>query len=385
MTDYSRIFHIGRQAVKLSEELKKWPIRNNIIYLAPANHVTETIFDEFKKLKPKDIKFIDNFKAGSNIIKPSEMDSSGIIFLYSPSYHKEISRNLPKDKLYVLYHKRKKGYNAILYNNLNILKINLIDNISRVLMTIPYKLRFLALSKLNIALTSNEKRLKKLQNIHQGKRAFIIGNGPSLKIDDLNKLKNEITFASNKIYLAYEDTTWRPTYYSVEDSFCMDEFYTEVKNMKTSTKLLPLKHLREHNYINDAIYYPLVPSINVDDKCSNKLTDHIYAGGSVTFSMMQLAISMGIKNIYLIGMDFNYIIPKSQSNSTTLFHDNENNHFHKNYRKKGDKWGMPNYQAQEVAYKSAKKFSEKNGIKIFNASRKTKLDVFEKINFESLF
>ena len=55
----------------------------------------------------------------------------------------------------------------------------------------------------------NDQRLTNLQNIHKGKRAFILGNGPSLSIADLNKLKNEITFASNKIYLAFEKTDIR--------------------------------------------------------------------------------------------------------------------------------------------------------------------------------
>ena len=41
---------------------------------------------------------------------------------------------------------------------------------------------------------------------YEGKRCFIIGNGPSLKLEDLNRLKNEITIASNKIYLIFNKT-----------------------------------------------------------------------------------------------------------------------------------------------------------------------------------
>ena len=46
-------------------------------------------------------------------------------------------------------------------------------------------------------------RLQAFKDIHKGKRAFIIGNGPSLKQTDLTKLKNEFTFGLNRIYLCF--------------------------------------------------------------------------------------------------------------------------------------------------------------------------------------
>ena len=48
------------------------------------------------------------------------------------------------------------------------------------------------------------RRLAELKDIHKGRRAFIIGNGPSLKQTDLSKLKNEITFGMNRIYLLFD-------------------------------------------------------------------------------------------------------------------------------------------------------------------------------------
>ena len=46
-------------------------------------------------------------------------------------------------------------------------------------------------------------RLAELKDKYQGQRAFIIGNGPSLKITDLSKLKEEFTFGLNRIYLMF--------------------------------------------------------------------------------------------------------------------------------------------------------------------------------------
>ena len=59
---------------------------------------------------------------------------------------------------------------------------------------------------------SNSRRLKALEDIHRGRRAFIVANGPSLRTEDLDRLKSEVTFASNKIHLAYDETDWRPIY-----------------------------------------------------------------------------------------------------------------------------------------------------------------------------
>lgn len=56
-------------------------------------------------------------------------------------------------------------------------------------------------------------QLKKFKNIHKGQRCFIIGTGPSLTVEDLELLKDEICFGSNRIFEIYPRTSWRPTYY----------------------------------------------------------------------------------------------------------------------------------------------------------------------------
>ncbi len=64
----------------------------------------------------------------------------------------------------------------------------------------------------------NDQRLLSLLDIHRGERCFVVGNGPSLKVDDLDKLVGEITFASHRIFLDFEQTQWWPTYYAMCDA-----------------------------------------------------------------------------------------------------------------------------------------------------------------------
>ena len=61
-------------------------------------------------------------------------------------------------------------------------------------------------------------RLQQFKNIHENDRCFIVCTGPSLKISDLEFLKNEYTFGVNHIFNAYDSTTWRPTYYVMCDA-----------------------------------------------------------------------------------------------------------------------------------------------------------------------
>ena len=62
------------------------------------------------------------------------------------------------------------------------------------------------------------RRLAELKDIHKGKRGFIIGNGPSLKQTDLSRLKDEITFGLNRIYMMFPQLGFGTTYFvSVND------------------------------------------------------------------------------------------------------------------------------------------------------------------------
>jgi len=94
---------------------------------------------------------------------------------------------------------------------------------------------------------------------------------------------------------------------------------------------------------------------------------------------------MGISKIYLLGVDFSFDIPKNPSNGDILRCEGEKNHFHPDYRKRGETWTIPRLDLQYKSFSCAKSFSDTHQIKIYNASRKTKLDIFPYIQFEKIF
>ena len=72
------------------------------------------------------------------------------------------------------------------------------------------------------------RRLAELKDIHKGKRAFIIGNGPSLKQTDLAKLKNEFTFGMNRIYLLFPELGFHTTYFCATNDLVIEQFHKDI-------------------------------------------------------------------------------------------------------------------------------------------------------------
>jgi hypothetical protein len=61
------------------------------------------------------------------------------------------------------------------------------------------------------------------------------------------------------------------------------------------------------------------------------------------------------------------------------------NHFHPDYFGSGYRYHDPKVERMEKAYLVAREFASKNGMKIFNATRGGRLEVFPRVEFERLF
>ena len=83
-------------------------------------------------------------------------------------------------------------------------------------------------------------QLKKFKNIHKGERCFIIGTGPSLTTGDLELLKDEICFGSNRIFEIYPRTSWRPTYYMNQDFKLIEKFHDEINALDVKAIFMPI-------------------------------------------------------------------------------------------------------------------------------------------------
>jgi len=222
---------------------------------------------------------------------------------------------------------------------------------------------------------------RNLKNIHYGKRGFVICNGPSLKIEDLNKLRNEITIASNKIYLAFEETDWRPSYYTVADPILWDKIKNEVENYFDKIHIANYLDRRD----SKKIIYWNSRLMGIKNRFSSSIDECAYSGHTITYENLQIAIHLGLNPIYLIGCDHNYEGEKNIKPGKIIKQGNNQTHFIKSYRKEGELVMPAPIKEMEISYKEAKKYADKNNIKILNATRGGKLEIFNRINFDDIF
>ena len=256
--------------------------------------------------------------------------------------------------------------------------------------SIPGKLHHI-FNEFGLPITQNDRQIVTLKDAHKGKRAFIIGMGPSLHTSDLDLLKNEITFGCNKVYLAFRDTDWRPTYYTVLDVLVAQNNH-DIINKLNLVKIFPLDVKSYFQSADDVIWIRALPykkgELEKQFKFSTDMLKGVYGGWTVIYTMLQIAYYMGIKKLYLLGIDFSFDIPKVTnvkcSQGPVLESGDEINHFHPEYRKPGETWTMPKLDLQKKAFRCARETLEMDGGFIVNASRKTALDVFPRAELEHI-
>ena len=232
--------------------------------------------------------------------------------------------------------------------------------------------------------------LESLRGFYAGKRAFILGNGPSLKSLDLSKLRDEVTFGTNGLFYLFDEMGFKPTFYVVEDKLFAEDRAREVNEIRGSMKIFGhyLRYCFEDsedvlwaNVKFDFREYPGFPHFSRD--CA----EHLWVGGTVSYLCMQLAYHMGFQDVYLIGFDHSYSIPKDaivEGNEITST-SQDPNHFHPDYFGVGKRWHLPRTERMDVAYQRARQVFDADGRRIFNASRGGRLEVFPRVPYDGLF
>ncbi len=229
----------------------------------------------------------------------------------------------------------------------------------------------------------NNQKLLKYKNIHKGKRCFIVANGPSLKNTDLSLLKDEITIGMNRIYLIEAVNNFRPSYIaSVDIPSQLAQFTKEYND---------INYIRFFNWNYKRHFEDQESLMFVKGRFNPAFSKDIIKKGvgnskSVTYTCLHLAYFMGFEEVVLIGKDHSYNTTGISDNARLIeSNGNESNHFIEGYYKKGMKWGMPDYKREEYTYKLAKEAFESEGRKIVDATIGGKLEVFEKVDYNSLF
>lgn len=218
--------------------------------------------------------------------------------------------------------------------------------------------------------------IRDLKDKYNGKRCFIIATGPSLTIDDLELLKEEYTFGMNSICQVFDKTDWRPTFFGIQDT----KVYQILKNKISdhSVNFLPYRLGKRCGIPANSIMFPCNSfyhdfELRYDTRLFSRFSPDcysvVYDGYSITFSLIQIAVYLGFKEIYLLGADCNYVPGQKQ-------HFIEHGHLDPKFLTAGER--------NIVSYKVAKEYADSHNIKIINATRGGMLEVFERKKLEEI-
>lgn len=159
-------------------------------------------------------------------------------------------------------------------------------------------------------------------------RAFVIGNGPSLKNSPLDRLAGETTFAMNRINLIYGDyARWRPTFYVAFD-FTGEQMLSDTLDNIEAAKhsFIRADRAKEIELARKQVDYPAKITYFWDCRLHAGLSAAAYkrdpdaarrmptawhlpvvCGYASTLNVaVQMAVMMGYNPIYLLGCDLGH-------------------------------------------------------------------------------
>ncbi|HVN17000.1 MAG TPA: 6-hydroxymethylpterin diphosphokinase MptE-like protein [Anaerolineales bacterium] len=224
-------------------------------------------------------------------------------------------------------------------------------------------------------------RMRQYYNIHEDKRCFIIGNGPSLKQTDLTKLKGEFTFGMNRIYLLFPELGFTTTYFASINDLVIEQCAQEIAALPIPKFIAWHSNCHFQRFPDDMVF---LYTTYTGPKFAYDMTGRIWEGATVTNVALQLAFYMGFEKVILIGVDHNFA-SRGDANKTVVSTGDDPNHFDPRYFGKGFRWQLPDLATSEIGYQMAREHYQKAGREVLDATVGGKLTVFPKVDYNSLF
>ena len=222
------------------------------------------------------------------------------------------------------------------------------------------------------------KAIRALHDTGRGKRAFILGNGPSLGNMDLEPLREEVTFGLNRVYLLFEKVGFPTTYLVTVNQLVIEQAIDEI--LAAGRPTFMSWHSRQ--YVTDQTLPVFLPTSRARE-FSRDPSKAIWEGATVTYVALQLAFYLGYDPVILIGVDHSFTTKGPAHKEVTSTGDDPN-HFDPSYFGKGFRWQLPDLETSEVAYRMARAAYESAGRTVIDATVGGKLTVFAKAEYADL-
>lgn len=236
--------------------------------------------------------------------------------------------------------------------------------------------------------------LEAAKDKHHGERAFIIGNGPSLKQTDLSLLRDEQTFGMNRIYLLFPELGFTTRYYLSVNSLVVEQCAEDIRALpmpkfiswRSRGLIQPDSEHRNGSGGKQHADAPLVflHTTYTGPTFATEATGRLWEGATVTYVALQLAYHLGFEQVILVGVDHSFSTI-GKANTTVVSQGEDSNHFDPNYFGKGFRWQLPDLETSERAYRMAREAYAHAGREVLDATIGGQLNVFPKVAYDSLF
>lgn len=231
----------------------------------------------------------------------------------------------------------------------------------------------------------------KSRNMYAGRRCFVIGNGPSLNKQDLTPLGDEITIVMNLFHRHPILKEWQPTFWcaaepaetctagrieylkTVSSKVCPQAYFLplQMKPIVEKHEIFPPEKAHYLNMTGGPVYdWPA-------RKYALDLTRTVPGARTTAHMAIMIALYIGCSPIYLIGLDHDWLASRSVER-----------HF---YAGGADLSAYGYGTLVEMALKTWRAHEAlrdvacKRDVTIYNATAGGFLDVFPRVEFETLF
>ena len=129
------------------------------------------------------------------------------------------------------------------------------------------------------------RRLRSFHNRYEGKRCFIVGNGPSLNHTDLTKLRDEYTFGMNRIFLMFEELGFATTFFVSMNDLVIEQSVNDIRNLE----MPKFVNWRARKWLEpqDNLYY--LYATYAGPIFAKDARHRLWEGATVTYVSLQLA------------------------------------------------------------------------------------------------
>ena len=239
-----------------------------------------------------------------------------------------------------------------------------------------------------------------LKNRHQGKRCFVLGNGPSLAKTDLTPLANEYTIGANSFYRHPQADVVGLKYLCVGDPYFMIESPKTITWHKTLCEQMPKTTFILHRdgqplvqnndlYKGRHVYFVRTGLATATASLARiDFTRSLNIGMTTgTLVAIPLAMYLGFKEICLVGFDANWL-----DNYDGSYHFYDKHDLFPEFDAVATDGRGAKYEDEVISvlreyqsHRMLQQVAQARGIKLVNATLGGRLDMHPRLEYRSLF